>query len=218
MTDAGWGPDGTWTQEDERRYQERRAAERRAARVRRAQTSFFAVLVLVVLGAGVTAAGVYQGWWAWPPWDGEDGPAAPVAAATSTACPTPEVTAAPVADVVLAVLNGTRRPGLAAATAEALRARGFTVGSIGNDTSPVEQVALVRHGPAGLPHARTVAAQIDGAELVDDGREGTAVELSLGAGFTGLRPPEEADALTRPAPVESPAGCVVPTSGADRTG
>ncbi|UER53331.1 LytR C-terminal domain-containing protein [Kineosporiaceae bacterium SCSIO 59966] len=218
MTDPGWGPDGTWTEEDERRYQARRAAERRAARVRRAQTSFFAALVLVVLGAGVTAAGVYQSWWAWPPWGGQDEPGSPVATATSAAaCPTPEVTAAPVADVVLVVLNGTRRPGLAAATAEALTARGFTVGSIGNDTSQVEQVALVRHGPEGLLHARTVAAQIEGAELVDDGREGTAVELSLGAGFAGLRPPEEAAELTRPTPVESRAGCVVPTLEAGQT-
>lgn len=206
-----WDDATSWTDEDERRYQERRRAELRAARRRRLQAAFFTLVVLLVLGTGATAAGVYQGWWEWPPWEGRD---EPLPTRTVVVCPTPEVTAAPVAEVTLAVLNSTSRSGLAASTAEQLQARGFTVGSIGNDSGgQIEGVAVVRHGPEGVLVARTVAAQIAGAELVDDGRAGTAVELSLGAQFTGLRPPEEAAALTEPAPVESPAGCVVPGSG-----
>lgn len=207
--EPAWDDEPAWTDEDERRYQERRRAEMRAARRRRLQATFFALVVLLVLGTGATAAGVYQGWWEWPPWEGRD---EPLPTRTVVVCPTPEVTAAPVAEVTLAVLNSTDRAGLAASTAEQLQERGFTVGSIGNDAGgQLDGVAVVRHGPEGLLAARTVAAQVAGAELVDDGRAGTAVELSLGAGFTGLRPPEEAAAAAGPAPVESPAGCVVPT-------
>lgn len=206
----------TWTDDDERRYQERRAVERRAARRRRLQTSFFVLLVLLVLGTGTTAAGVYQGWWEWPPWQGDD---TPTPVRTVVVCPTPQITAAPAEQVTLTVLNSTDRNGLAAQTAEQLQARGFTVGSVGNDAAgPIEGSAVVRHGPEGLLAARTVAAQVDGAQLVDDGRAGTAVELSLGAAFGGLRAPEEAAALTQPAPVESPAGCVVPTQQPAPTG
>jgi hypothetical protein len=203
--DEPWDED-TWTEADERRYQQRRAEERAAARRRVRHGVVFTLLVLVVLGAGTTAAGVYQGWWEWPPWEGLDEPA-PVR--TVVACPTPEVTAAPVADVTLTVLNSTSRTGLAGDTAAQLTERGFTVGAIGNDPGgPISGTAVVRHGPEGLLAARTVAAHVPGAELMDDGRAGAAVELSLGESFEGLGPPEEAAALLEPEPAPSPPGCV----------
>jgi hypothetical protein len=206
--DDGYWDDEPWTDEDERRYQERRARELSSRHRRRRQAAVFAVLVLLVLGTGTTAAGVYSGWWEWPPWQGEPAPVR-----TVVACPTPEVTAAAVADVALTVLNSTDRAGLAGATAAELTARGFTVGGVGNDPAPepLPGTAVVRHGPEGLLAARTVAAQVDGATLQDDGRAGSAVELSLGQAFAGLRPPEAAAAAVAPAPVASPAGCVAPT-------
>jgi hypothetical protein len=53
--------------------------------------------------------------------------------------------------------------------------------------------------------------------LQDDGRAGTAVELSLGEAFAGLRPAEVAAAALAPAPVASPAGCAVPTPAGTET-
>ena len=217
--DAGRGGqpwDGeAWTEDDERRYQQRRAQERAAARRRLRHGFIFTLLVLVVLGTGTTAAGVYQGWWEWPPWQGGDEPD-PVR--TVLACPTPEVTAAPVADVTLTVLNSTSRAGLAGATAEQLAERGFTIGAVANDAgAPVAGTAAVRHGPDGLLAARTVAAHVPQAQLVEDARAGTAVELSLGESFEGLRPAEEAAALLEPQPAPSPPGCVPLEGGAPGT-
>lgn len=206
--DDAWGEEG-WTEADERRYQARRAEERAAARRRRRHGAVFVLLVLLVLGAGTTAAGVYQGWWEWPPWSGRD---APEPVRTVVVCPTPEVTAAPVADVTVTVLNSTSRTGLAGDTAEALAALGFTVADIGNDQGPpISGTAVVRHGPDGLLAARTVAAYVPDAQLVADEREGAAVELSLGEAFAGLRSAEEAAPLLEPVPAPSPPGCVQPS-------
>jgi hypothetical protein len=200
--------DDTWDEEDERRYQERRSRDRKAKWRARRQAAVFVVIVLLVLGAGTTAAGVYQGWWDWPPWAE---PAEPVPIATP--CPTPHVTAAPVGDVTVTVLNSTQRSGLAKAVAAELTARGFVVPAVGNDPAPqpVPGAAVVRFGPEGLLAARTVAAHVDGAELADDGRAGAAVELSLGEAYTTLRPPDVAAALVAPAPVTAPPGCAAPS-------
>ena len=206
-----------WTEEDERRYQARRHAERRRVRRRRRQAAAFAVVVLAVLGAGFGAAGVYQGWWEWP--FGDDATARSVA---PQPCPTPEVTAAAPADVQVAVLNATKRTGMAGGVAAELQARGFAVPAIGNDSSgtPVPEAAQVRHGPDGLKAARTVAAQIPGSVLVDDGRAGSAVEVALGDGYQALAAPEAAAALLTPAPAPSPAGCIpaTPAAGNQTTG
>lgn len=203
-----------WTEADEARYQARRREERRSVHRRRRQATAFTILVLLVLGIGVGAAGVYQGWWAWP-FGREERAATP--APTSAPCPTPEVTAAQPANVIVTVLNGTGEPGLAAGVSEELAARGYVVGDPGNTEADVAEVAQVRHGPEGLTAARSVAAQVDGSILVDDGRTGSAVDLAVGAGYVGLRPPEVVATLLAPAPAESPAGCVpapAPTDGA----
>lgn len=200
-----------WTEEDERRYQERRALERRAARRRRRQAASFALVVLVVLGVGVGAFGVYRGWWTGPLGSNEGS-----ATAAAKPCPTPTVTAAPVGDVTVRVLNATDRRGLAGAVARELRKRGFDVSDVGNDArgAKVPETAQVRHGPEGLLAARTVAAQIPGAKLVDDGREGFIVDLSLGSAYKTMTPAKEAAKLTAPAPAPSPSGCVPVTPSA----
>jgi hypothetical protein len=164
----------------------------------------FVVVVLVVLGIGITAAGVNQGWWPWPPWKADPAPAsAPVP------CPTPVVSAAPGGKVSVTVLNSTRQRGLAAKTAAELQKRGFTIAKIGNDPErgSVTGPALVRHGPGGLLPARTVAAQVDGAELAPDDRKGEAVELALGEAFNGLRDAAEAAGLLEPSPATAPSSC-----------
>ncbi len=207
--------DDEWTEDDERRYQERRQQEKKRVRRRRRQAASFVLVVLLVLGAGVAAAGVYSGWWNWPPAGGQD----EVTPTPPPVCPTPTVTAAAPSEVSVRVLNSTDRSGLAGAVAAELQARGFTVTHIGNDAGDVvvAEAAVVRHGPEGLMAARTVAAQIRGATLVDDGRAGAEVEVSIGDGFVDLLPTEEAAALLTPAPVESPTGCVTPTAAATTT-
>ena len=202
------GGESSWTEADERRYQARRHEELKRGRRRRRQATSFTVLVLLVMGIGVGAAGVYQGWWEWP--FGEEEAAAPQD--TPTPCPTPEVTAAQPADVQVTVLNGTGERGLAATVSTELAGRGYVVGEAGNTESPLAEIAQVIHGPESLTAARSVAAQVDGSTLVDDGRAGPAVDLALGAGYTALRPPEVVAPLLLPAPAESPAGCVPPSA------
>lgn len=199
-----------WTEADEERYQARRREEVRRTRRRRRQAASFAAVVLLVLGVGLGAAGIYQGWWEWPL--GDDGRA--TSATDPQACPTPSVTSAPVAEVTVTVLNATETRGLAATVSAEMQARGFTVTEIGNDEADVADTAQVRYGPESALQARTVAVQFPGAVLVDDGRAGTDVELSIGTAFTGMTPPEEAAAALAPVPAESPSGCVTPAPDA----
>lgn len=203
----GWDDDADWEDDDwEDEPLDPQAEARAHARrrwVRRLRAAFFALVVLVVLGIGVAAAGLQFSWWQWP----QD----PAPAADPLPCPTPTLTAAPVGEVAVNVYNATTRGGLAADVAQGLQERGFVVQAIDNDPlgSGAQEPALVRHGPPGLAAARTVAAQVPGAVLVaDEARQDAVIDLVLGAGFEQLRPPEEAAALTEPAPVASPEGCV----------
>lgn len=200
------GEDDTWSQHDERRYQARRRQEVSRLRRRRRQTTVFAVVVLLVLGVGTGAAGVYQGWWEWPTGaqDAADGVTDP----GPRPCPTPTETAAQPAEVRVRVLNGTGERGLAAAAGAELQARGYVVTGIGDTASPVTEVAQVLHGPDGLRAARSIAAQVDAAVLVDDDRSGPDVDLALGAGYAGLRPLAAVTPSLAPDPAASPVGCV----------
>jgi hypothetical protein len=181
-----------WTDEDEERYQARRREEIRRRRRRRRQGVSFAFLVLLVLGAGVAGAGITQGWWEWP--FGRDARAG-TDPSTSGCTPTAPAVAAP-AEVQVSVLNATETRGLAAGVAAELRARGYVVARIGNDEGGVEvlESAQVRHGPTLVADARSVALQIPGAVLVDDGRTSEVVDVVLGTGYTAVTPAEEAAA------------------------
>lgn len=201
------GPE--WTDEDEERYQARVAADRRRKHVRRRQAWSFTALVLVVGLLGLGGAGVVQGWWAWPFGQGGDGRAGE----GSNVCPTPSSTLSAPAATQVQVLNATQRRGLAADVAAQLGQRGYKIAGIGNDDSgvAVAEPAQVRHGPEGVLQAQTVAINIPGAVLVDDGRPGNQVELALGEGFAALATPEEVAAALAPvAPTSSPAGCTPP--------
>ena len=118
-------------------------------------------------------------------------PAAPEAAAVpgpeEPAGPEP-LTAAP-AEITVDVLNGTGTTGLAATVADALRAQGFGVGAVGNELGAVTGT-VVRHGPAALEQARTVAAAVPDAVLQPDDSLGATVQLVLGAGYTSVVPVE----------------------------
>lgn len=197
-----------WTNEDEDRYQTRRHEENRRRRRRRRQGWSFAVLVLVVLGVGVGGAGISQNWWEWP--FGREEPGTAVA---PSCAPVTATIAAP-ADVRLNVLNATDRRGLAGQVGGELTARGYVVASIGNEESDVEvaEPAQVRYGPSLVAAAQSVAVQIPGAVLVDDGREGEVVDVALGEGYQALATEEEAAAAIAAAVPTAPAGCPPSTS------
>lgn len=86
------------------------------------------------------------------------------------------------------VYNATSKNGLAARTATELRRRGFLVGEVSNDTSDRKvPAAEVRFGPAGKGHAQLVVPLGGkGTTQLQDKREGTTVDLVLGAAFSKL--------------------------------
>jgi hypothetical protein len=92
------------------------------------------------------------------------------------------------------VYNATERDGLAGETGAELEERGFRVLDVANDPrgDAVPGTAIVRHGTAGVDQARWLAAQVEGAELVEVRRGGASVDLVLGDGFTALDTEAEA--------------------------
>ena len=170
--------------------------QRRRLWRRRRQRAVFALLVLLVLAVGGGAALLWTGRWQ----PGED----PTRAAAGPSCaPAVEQPLLPPAEAPLEVLNGTDRSGLAAGVAEEMRARGFTVTRVGNaavDAGPV--TAVVRHSPDRLAQARTVAARVPEAQLVEDPAV-AVVELVLGDGYQQLL---AEDALVAPPPPPPPPG------------
>jgi len=85
------------------------------------------------------------------------------------------------------VLNGTGTRGLAATAADALRAQGFTVATVGNEPGTVNET-VVRHGPGVLEQARTVAAAVPGSVLQASDSIGDTVQLVLGPGYSTVVP------------------------------
>ncbi|SNC65628.1 LytR cell envelope-related transcriptional attenuator [Kytococcus aerolatus] len=95
--------------------------------------------------------------------------------------------AAPADQVRMNVYNTTAEPGLADRAARQMRKRDFTVRKVGNDPERKwypEDTAIIRHGLRSEPVARTVAAQVPGARLVNDDRTGLSVDLVLGGKYT----------------------------------
>ncbi|SHG75918.1 LCP family protein [Geodermatophilus nigrescens] len=152
------------------------------------------------------------------------GLAAPAVAAATAAAPDPAAAAAPAPEpsaaapapqaltvapsgVTVDVLNGTATSGLASTVADLLRAQGFTVGQVGNETGVVNET-VVRHGPGVAEQARTVAAAVPGAVLQPSDAIGDTVQLVLGPGYTGVVPVQ----VAAPVPVvaETPADTPAP--------
>ena len=61
---------------------------------------------------------------------------------SATPTPTPSATATSLAGITVNVLNGTQRPGLATALANKLKADGYTVKTIGNQTTHQTQTTI----------------------------------------------------------------------------
>ena len=90
----------------------------------------------------------------------------------------------------LTILNATETQGQATTTGTLLTRRGFHLVQAGNARQEdyVKGVATIYHGPEGLDQALLVQKQMPGAELWDDGRSGTSVQVLLGYGYRKLAP------------------------------
>lgn len=170
-----------------------------------------ASIVLLVLGVGLGAAGLYLGI--------VGGPSRGVAVTAPTPCDPATAPALDPRKVKVNVYNATGRAGLAARTADLLRARRFAIGAVANDPAKakVPGTSLVRYGPEAAAAAALVATQVDGAKLQADRRPGAVVDLVLGAAFTGLAPVAATPAMTcTPGPTSSDGRSVPATPRAIR--
>ncbi|MFL6131113.1 MAG: LCP family protein, partial [Mycobacteriales bacterium] len=110
--------------------------------------------------------------------------------------------------VTVDVFNGTGRAGLAGSTVAALRAAGFGVGSAGNADRRDYPRTEIRYDPAREAQARTLAAAVSGATLVERSGIGDRVQLVIGSGFAGVKGSGSAggSAGAAPAAAEGSAG------------
>lgn len=112
--------------------------------------------------------------------------------------------------VVVNVYNSTQRGGLAGTTAADLSQRGFRINKVENDPLGVSLrgVGEIRYGPSGADNARLLEFYFPGAVLVDDGRAGPRVDISLGRGFEAVEDQGlVAATLASPSPSLSGPGC-----------
>ncbi|MGW7816596.1 LytR C-terminal domain-containing protein [Streptomyces puniciscabiei] len=136
-------------------------------------------------------------------------------AGPKTGCHTKADTAAQVrslpkpGQITVNVYNATARTGLAKATADELKKRGFRIGNVGNAPGQYDKkvkTAGVLLGPASAQNTSlpVLATQLAGAEQRTDTRKGADLDLILGDGFKSLAAPTAADQaltkLTAPAP------------------
>ncbi len=176
---------------------------RRSRRRRAVQLIVFCVLCLALVVTGVLAVRELQKPAAEP---GVIAPKSLGADPVALSCPEPGAVPLAPGEVTVTVLNGTSRSGLAGSVSAELVGRGFLAGGTGN-TQQATGPATIVHGPEGYLAAQSVRVQIQGAQLrLEEGRPGTAVDLLIGEGYTGLEE-ESVAAAALAEPVETPEGC-----------
>jgi hypothetical protein len=116
--------------------------------------------------------------------------------------------------ITVNVYNATPRAGLAKATADQLRQRGFTIGKIGNAPAQYENkvtgTALLLGGPKAQSALKVLGTQLAAEQdRTDPTRTGADVDLIIGNGFANLDPKPNADhalaALAHPSPAPTAA-------------
>jgi hypothetical protein len=107
--------------------------------------------------------------------------------------------------VTVDVLDATGA-GRAAPTAESLAAAGFRTGVVAAEPAAVDQT-VVRYAPAALEPARTVAAAVPGAVLMQSDQVAGGIQLVLGPGDAVVTPVAPGTPVpTTAAPVDAAAG------------
>ncbi|MBA2950111.1 LytR C-terminal domain-containing protein [Streptomyces himalayensis] len=116
------------------------------------------------------------------------------------------------AQITVNVFNATPRSGLAKKTADELKARGFTIGKVGNATKKYDKKVAgpgVLLGPQSAADTAlpVLATQLAGAERQTDTRKGDDVDLIIGTAFKELTKKQDAEralaALGSPSPAPS---------------
>ena len=159
-------------------------AKRRARR--RTALVITSLLLGLLLIFAISVASI-QGWITLPGGGGSSDEAA-----TSSA-PAPAAEVEP-SEVVVNVYNSTDTAGLAGRAADALRARGFAVDTVSNDSSDVPDVAIIRHGADGAAEAQTLQKALPkGVVLEADDREDSSVDLVLGQKWEDLPTAEDSE-------------------------
>lgn len=141
--------------------------------------------------------------------------AAPTPLPCTTTLVTPIETLPAAESVVVNVFNSTDRAGLAAQTADALRADGYVVKKVGNAEGgeAVAGSAELRFGPKGERAAERLRFLIPDAVLTPIDRSNKRVDVVLGTAYTSLV--EEAvavAAMASPSPSLSGPGCATPSA------
>lgn len=171
------------------------AAEQLRLRRRLRHRIVIGLLSAVLVAAVLFAAAVLQGWIVLP--GPEPAPAA------STECPAGPFSYQAPEGITVNVYNTTATAGLASQVSEALTARGFQAGTVGNSSVNREgMTAIVVSGPEGESAAFTLQQQILGTEYIQDDRKDGTVDVVLGSGYTELVPVEKI-----PAAVAGPMSC-----------
>jgi hypothetical protein len=172
------------------------------------------VAMLVLFGVGFGIASLLKG-----SGGGDSEASAPSPASTIDPSACSVIMVAPAenlpraSQVTLNVFNSTKRVGLAGDTAKIFGVRGFKIGEVKNDPLgvPIVGVAEIRYGPKGEAAATLLSYHLPDAVLVEDGRKGKRVDVSLGRQFVDLINDAEVVAqLALPSPSPSPEGCPLP--------
>ena len=93
-------------------------------------------------------------------------------------------------EVKVNIYNTTYKTGLAKTVADAVTARGFKVKDVSNDPLRTMQLgtAVIRYGEEGDLAATLLQGHVPGAQLLEDDRLGTGIDLVIGNAFTELTP------------------------------
>jgi hypothetical protein len=185
---------------------------RRRARWRALRHGVVLLLVITLVGGtGVLAAGAVLGRWALPsflsPSSGE-----PTAAATAPVveCEPAQVQVASAQGTSVSVLNGTTRPGLAGSVADELEARGFSLVDVGNAPRELEP-AVVRYPPDAESAAYAVWVHLQDAVMSPDA-SAEVVTVVLGDTWAGVATLEDVRVLAVE-PQPSRVSCADGTAG-----
>ncbi|MEZ5211427.1 envelope integrity protein Cei [Gordonia sp. (in: high G+C Gram-positive bacteria)] len=120
----------------------------------------------------------------------------------------------------VSVLNSAAARGEARSVSDDLVAQGFAAGdpAYGDDTVYTDRnlhcVAQIRFGQAGQGAAAAVWLAVPCAQLVNDGRAGTNVDVALGEFYTGTKPSQDVQAALEALRSVDPRN---PKSGVDRS-
>lgn len=142
--------------------------ERARQRRRHRALAVLVVALIVVLGGFGFALAYWEGW---------------VGETSAEPTCTPTTSTPPQARFEVNVYNSSGRSGAAGDLSRALRTRGFSLGTVGNDPykKKLEGPGEIRFGSAGKDlAARYITPLLPDAKLIEDGRTGTTIDVAIG--------------------------------------